>query len=92
MLLFDLQFEPTDGDVCSKCWQKTVAFHEFHVQIESVHETLNQNRPTIVKSEANDLIRCDPTFVEDLNWSFNDDFSNDSGNTSIPTYRSFIMH
>lgn len=34
------QYEPLDGDICVKCWQKTLAFHEFYVQIESVRETI----------------------------------------------------
>lgn len=76
-----LQFEPIDGDLCLKCWQKTLAFHEFYVQIESVHETISDNKVTVtVKTEAPEAttIKCDPTFVEDYDWSFNDDFSNDS--------------
>lgn len=82
MLLF--QYEPIDGDLCLKCWQKTLSFHEFYVQIESIHETINQNNKTTqVKSET--TIKCDPTFDDDYNWSFNDDFqeTNDSdGETS----------
>lgn len=72
-----------------KCWLKTVAFHEFYVQIEAVHETLNQNRPeTSVKSEENYWIRSDPTyFVEDLNWSFNNDFSHNSGHNDTTSHR-----
>lgn len=71
-----MQCEPTKGDLCIKCWQKLLTFHEFYVQIESLHDVINKNKDDfglhqeIVKVELPE--QCDQIF-SDGNWSFHSD-------------------
>lgn len=34
-----IQSEPSEGNVCRKCWLKVFLFHEFYTHIESIHGT-----------------------------------------------------
>lgn len=91
-LNFAAQFEPNDGELCIKCWQKTLAFHEFYIQIESVHEMINKSKllelpsTSSYDSKTNPLaetvtIKCDVDY-EDNDWTgFGDDVDNFSNSS-----------
>lgn len=73
-----LQCEPHEGDVCSKCWQKLLTFHEFYIQIESIHDTLNKSIDLLgspqetLKVEINeDNLKCEQQSFDD-DWFHNE--------------------
>ncbi|KAJ6627762.1 Zinc finger protein [Pseudolycoriella hygida] len=43
--------EPTNGELCTECWQKLILFHEFYVRIEYIYE--EKNKSQIVSSIFN---------------------------------------
>lgn len=72
--IFFLQHKPNDGDLCVKCWQKILSFHDFYIQIQSIHEAISKSKDTLqipqetVKVELTEsTLKCDQTI--DDGWS-----------------------
>lgn len=72
-----MQCEPHEGDVCLKCWQKLLTFHEFYIQIESIHDTLYKSKDLLgspqetLKVEINEEnLKCEQSIDDD--WFHNE--------------------
>lgn len=55
-----LQSEPSDGDLCTKCWQQVVSFHTFYTNIEAIHAMI---------FKAKDTLNVEPLKIHDENSS-----------------------
>lgn len=87
VFFFVLQYVPNDGDICLKCWNKTLAFHEFYLHIETIHNVINKSKDVFgslqetVKVEINEEnSKCDPSNDDD--WFQNEPLDDISSNSS----------
>lgn len=76
--------EPSEGNVCRKCWLKVFIFHEFYAHIESIHGSQLTifvgylPQPNAVKS------RLSSSAIEEKWDDFNDNVFDDGGINDLP--------
>lgn len=81
-----LQGEPNDGDLCVECWKNILAFDQFCIHIETIHDLINKTKESItaepVKIEIDEQnVKHEDTFVND-DWSFHNDLDGSDHNSN----------
>ncbi|XP_055318231.1 zinc finger protein 429-like [Sitodiplosis mosellana] len=80
--------EPIDGELCAECWKNILAFNQFYIHIETIHDLINKTKESVtaepVKIEFDEHnLKDEETFGDD-DWSFHNDLDESDHDSTGP--------